>query len=135
MSNPATTTDVVNRWRPLSAQETTNATTFLADAWVMLKRRMTLLGVDIEAEIAGDDDLSADVVRVIATSVLRVMKNPDGKAREAIDDYSWSLSEAVAAGLLYFTDDELDGLVPGSGVTGRAFTIDPMADYAARFDS
>lgn len=130
MPNPATTADVVARWRPLSAQETTNAQTFLDDAWVMLKRRMAVEGVDIEAEIAGDADLEADVVRVLATAVLRVMKNPDGKSRESIDDYSWSRDEAVSAGLLYFTDDELDGLIPGSGEKGRAFMIDPLATWA-----
>lgn len=140
MANPATVADVTARWRSLSAQETTNATTFLEDAWVMLRRRMSLLTVDIEALIATDEalpvaerTLKADVVRVLATAVLRVMKNPDGKARESIDDYSWSLHEAVSAGLLYFLDDELDGLVPGSGAEGKAYMVDPLANYAARF--
>jgi hypothetical protein len=133
VANPATVADVVSRWRPLSAQETTNAETFLADAWVMLKRRMAVEGVDIEAQIAADDDLRADVVRVLATAVLRVMKNPDGKSRESIDDYSWQRDEATSAGLLYFTDDELDGLIPGSGEKGRAFMIDPLATWAAQW--
>lgn len=136
MSNPATTADVVARWRPLSAQETTNAQTFLDDAWVMLKRRMELLGVtDFEDRIDADADFAAEVIRILATAVLRVMKNPDGKSRESIDDYSWSRDEAVSSGLLYFTDDELDALVPGSGGDGRAYMIDPLADYATRFDS
>ncbi len=135
MANPATPADVIKRWRPLSSQETLNAQTFLDDAWVMLKRRMALLGVNIEDLIGADDDLEADVIRVIATAVLRVMKNPDGKSRESIDDYSWSRDEAVSAGLLYFADDELDGLVPGTGGDGRAFMIDPLAEYASRFDS
>lgn len=137
MANPATVADVISRWRPLSAQETTNAETFLADAWVMLKRRMAVEGVDIEAKIAEDEalpvdqrTLKADVVRVLATAVLRVMKNPDGKSRESIDDYSWQRDEAISAGLLYFTDDDLDGLVPGSGQSGRAFMIDPLATWA-----
>lgn len=136
MANPAVIADVTARWRPLSTQETTNAQTFLDDAWVMLKRRMTLLGVtDFEADIAADEDFAAEVVRILATAVLRVMKNPDGKSRESIDDYSWARDEAVSAGLLYFTDDELDALVPGSGGDGRAYMIDPLADYATRFDS
>lgn len=135
MPNPATTADVVARWRPLSAQETTNAETFLDDAWVMLKRRMAVEGADIEAEIATDADLEADVVRVLATAVLRIMKNPDGKSRESIDDYSWSRDEAVSAGLLYFTDDELDGLIPGSGEKGRAYMIDPLATWADQWET
>jgi hypothetical protein len=135
MTNPATTADVAARWRPLSAQETTNASTFLADAWLMLRRHFTRLGVDLEAEVATDSDLSDDVVRVEVAAVLRVMKNPDGKRSESIDDYTWTLDQAVSAGLLYFTTDELDGLLPGSAIRGRAFMVDPLADYATRFDS
>lgn len=142
MPNPATVADVIARWRPLSAQEDTNAETFLADAWNMLKRRMAVEGVDIEAKIAEDEllpvaqrTLKDAVVRVIATAVLRVMKNPDGKSRESIDDYSWQRDEAVSAGLLYFTDDELDGLIPGSGEKGRAFMIDPLANWAAQWSA
>lgn len=141
MPNPATTADVIARWRPLSAQETINGETFLADAWVILRRHFTRLGVDIEALIATDDALpvdertvKADVVRVIVTAVLRVMKNPDGLAQESIDDYTYKRDEATSAGLLYFTDDELDGLVPGSGATGRAFMVDPLANWAAQWE-
>lgn len=133
MTNPATTAAVVARWRPLSTQETTNAQTFLDDAWLMLRRHFTRLGVDIETLMAADADLQADIVRVIVTAVLRVMKNPDGLSQESIDDYTYRRDEAVSAGLLYFADGELDGLVPGSGVTGRAYMIDPLADWAAEW--
>lgn len=128
MPNPATTADVVARWRPLSAQETINATTFLDDAWGMLKRRMTRLGVDIETAIAADADLAAEVVRILATAVLRVMKNPDGKRSESIDDYMWHRDQSIAAGLLYFTDDELEELSPES-TGGGAFSINLIPGY------
>lgn len=141
MANPAVVADVVNRWRPLSTQETTNAQTFLDDAWVMLRRHFTTLGVNIdtlmttdEALPAADRTLKAAVVRVIVTAVLRVMKNPDGLQQESIDDYTYKRDEAVSAGLLYFGDDELDGLVPGSGGTGRVFMVDPLADWAAQWE-
>lgn len=129
MANPATTADLVSRWRTLSAQETTNGQTFLDDAWRMLKRAVLRINEDIEDLIVADTtgDLEDEVIRVLATAVLRVMKNPDGKAREAIDDYSWARDEAVSAGLLYISDAELDGLVPGTGTTGRAYSLDPFA--------
>jgi hypothetical protein len=123
MANPATTADLESRWRPLVGQEVTNGQTFLDDAWGMLKRRIPT----IETLIADDVDLEAEVVRVLATAVLRVMKNPDGKRSESIDDYRWERDEALAAGVLYFTDDELADLLPGSGERGRAFVIDPLA--------
>lgn len=123
MANPASTADVVSRWRPLSAQEAINAQTFLDDGWGMLQRRI----VGLEAKFPTDAALKAEVVRVLATAVVRVMKNPDGKRQEAIDDYSWTRDQAISAGLLYFTDEELDDLNPGSGIRGRAFMIDPLA--------
>lgn len=121
MANPATTADLVARWRPLSAQETTNGETFLADAWRMLRGRIKTLEADITADASGD--LEAEAVRVMATAVLRVMKNPDGKRQESIDDYSWLRDEATSAGLLYFADAELSALlVDNSGPSG-AFTF------------
>lgn len=123
MQSPATLIDLEARWRPLSDQEKTNAGTFLEDAWLMLKRHMQRRGFDLEVAMNGDIELVADVIRVTCTAVLRVMKNPDGKVREQIDDYSWARDEATASGLLYFADDELDGLIPGAGAKGRAFSV------------
>lgn len=135
MPNPATTADLVARWRSLSTQETTTGQTLLDDAWRMLKRHFTSLGVDLEAEVAGDAELAAEVVRVESNAVLRVLKNPDGMAQESIDDYRYLRADENASGELYFTDEELDGLFPGSGEKGRAFTVDPLFNYAARFNS
>lgn len=133
MPNPALVADVTDRWRPLSAQETTNAQTFLDDAWRMLKRQLTAQGVDIETLMVTDVDLTGEVVRVVATAVLRVMKNPDGKRQESIDDYQWTRDQAVSSGLLYFTDDEIGALVPGMSGGRRAFSVDLLGDYESRF--
>lgn len=123
MPNPATTADLVARWRPLSAQEEVNGATFLEDAWRMLRRRLTTIEDDIAADETGD--LEPETVRVLCAAVLRVMKNPDGKRQESIDDYSWTLDQAVSAGLLYFTDEELAGLIVDEDVAqpGGAFSF------------
>lgn len=115
MANPATTGDLEVRWRELTEREVINGETFLDDAWRMLVRRSG----DLETRMAADAGLTAEVVRIVATAVLRVMKNPDGKRQESIDDYSWTRDQAVSAGLLYFTDEELDAVAVG--VRGRAF--------------
>lgn len=135
MPNPATTEDVAARWRPLSDTETTVAETRLNDAWLMLKRHATRRGVDVEDEILTDDDLFAEVVRVLATAVLRVLMNPEGKTQESGDDYAYTRGggNADADGVLRITDEELDDLFPGLAETGRAFSIDLLGDYAARF--
>jgi hypothetical protein len=128
MANPATAADLESRWRPLSDLETTNGETFLDDAHVMLKRRFVMREADLDALLAADeDDFAAAVIRVMTTAVLRVMKNPDGLVREKIDDYEWQRGQAISDGFLYFTDEELDELLPGAGVQGRAYSLDPFA--------
>lgn len=134
MPNPASVSDVADRWRPLSDAQEAVAQTLLDDAWAMLKRHATRRGTDIEDEITTDVDLRLGVVRILATAVLRVLKNPEGKAQESIDDYSYTRNSGVAGGSLEFTDDELDDLLPGLGSDGRAFSYDPLANYASRFE-
>ncbi|GAA4123275.1 hypothetical protein GCM10022215_29780 [Nocardioides fonticola] len=126
MPNPATTEDLANRWRPLTTQETTVGETLLGDAWVMLTRRLP----DLETLMADDADLTLEVTRVLATAVLRVLKNPDGKRQESIDDYSFTLDNSRSAGELYISDDEISSLIP-QGNSG-AFSADMLADWAAR---
>lgn len=83
----------------------------------MLRRRISSLDADIAADESGD--LEPEVIRVLCTAVLRVMKNPDGKRQESIDDYSWTRDQAVSSGLLYFGDGELSALlVDDSGPSG-----------------
>lgn len=105
MPNPATPTDVANRWRPLSAQQTVNAATFLADAWDELIDKVPDLEDRLDAEVG--TQLRNKVVKVLANAVLRVLKNPDGSIRESADDASWTPNQAVASGLLYLTAEEL----------------------------
>lgn len=109
MPNPATTSDIETRWRPLTAQETTNATAFLNDAWaILIARRPTL-----EADMTAGTVSSANVTRVVVAMVLRVLRNPDGKLEESIDDYSYRRDSAMSTGGLYVSPDELADLTPG----------------------
>lgn len=129
MAAPAVVSDVESRWRPLSEQETVNATAFLADVWRIIKRRI----VDVEERMADPDtgvDFTADVVQVQAQAVIRVLKNPDGKRSESIDDYSWTRDRSMSAGVLYVTEDEWNLLGVG-GTNGGAFSIDLGANAAA----
>ena len=109
MANPATTADIEARWRPLSAQETTNAEALLDDAWALLIARRPTLDADIAAETVSE----ANVIRVVVAMVLRVLRNPDGKLEEKIDDYSYRRDSATSTGGLYVTSDELADLTPG----------------------
>lgn len=135
MTNPASVDDVVARWRPLSEAEATVAATLIDDAWRKLKRLAKKRGIaDLEAQVGADvDDLREEVVRILAESVLRVLKNPDGNVQESIDDYARTRNLDVASGLLTFPDEDMDDLFPGLAEAGRAFTVNPLADYADRW--
>ncbi|CAN5808423.1 hypothetical protein BH24ACT15_BH24ACT15_37550 [soil metagenome] len=119
MANPATVTDIENRWRPLSANETIVATTLLADAWTLL----TATDMTIDTRLSAvPPTLSANlVIPVLCSMVLRVLKNPDGKAQESIEDYSYTRDRAIAGGALYVDDSELARLT--TAVDSGAFTI------------
>ena len=119
MANPVTVADLEARWRPLTPVEASVAASLLADAWAIMLARVP----DVEARLSST--LSGDlVVAVESAMVLRVLRNPDGKRQETIDDYSWTRDNAVSAGLLYLSDEELALLGP-SGAASNAFSIRP----------
>lgn len=109
MPNPALTTDIESRWRPLSAAELIVAQTRLDDAYEMLSvRRPTL-----DADVAAGTVSIASVIRVVTEMALRVLKNPDGLLQVTIDDYTARRDSAVSSGSLYITASELADVTPG----------------------
>lgn len=109
MPNPTTIADIEARYQPLTAQQNTNATAYLADAWeLLLSRRPTL-----EDDMAAGTVRTGNVERVIAAMVIRILKNPDGKKSEGVDDYQYARHELLASGLLHVTPDELADITPG----------------------
>ncbi len=120
MPNPAIVPDLAARWRPLNAQQTTNAEAFLTDAWSYLTDLMPTLEQRLVEGTVNEDS----VIRVVSSMVLRVLRNPDAKVQESLDDYAYRRSDLVADGLLYATGDELASL------SGRrrssAYTIRPF---------
>ena len=98
----AEVTDVEARWRPLTESESIVATARLADVLRRIKSRIT----DLDDRAAADADFAADVVQVQVDAVLRLLKNPDGKRAESIDDYSWTRDRALSDGALRITEEE-----------------------------
>jgi len=104
MTNPATVVDLEDRWRPLSADERTVAQAVLDDAWhaVLLPLRPNL-----PVQVAGGSVSERTVRFVLCSMVLRVLRNPDGKVQESIDDYRYQRDASVSSGSLYVSPDEL----------------------------
>jgi hypothetical protein len=112
-SDPA---EVSSRWRTLTAAEQTVATRLLDDAAAILLARVST----IPARVAAGTLNAALVKRVQAAMVQRVLSNPDGKRQESIDDYAWTRDNALSAGMLYATADEIAELLP---VRSRARSV------------
>lgn len=109
MANPASVLDLEERfWRPLTDHEQSIAQRWLDDAYGILIGRRPTLEADVVAETVGEDN----VIRVVCAMVARVFSNPEGKDREAIDDYSYGRSPVVRDGLLYVTAGELADISP-----------------------
>lgn len=127
MATLASSQDVAARWRVLSAAEASLATVLLTDAEGIVRVRVP----SVDARVA-DGTLPADVVAgVLARMVLRVMRNPDGKVSESVDDYSYRRADAIADGSLYLALDEIETLSPAGG-SGEAFTISPQGQPGYR---
>lgn len=120
MPSPAVLQDLTNRsLRPLSDQEQSVGETLLGDAWsVILSQRP-----HVADRIMTDAEFRSVVVQVQVAMVLRVLRNPDGKLEEQIDDYRYRRDSATSTGALYLTDAELALLGNGDGQSDGAWTI------------
>lgn len=125
MANPATVTDVEDRWRPLTTDETVVAQTFLTDAWALLTARRPTL----EADITAGTVTTANAVRVVVAMVLRVLRNPDGKRIESIDDYSYTRDDEVSTGLLHVTPAELADITPNGYKRAKSVRLVAYGEY------
>lgn len=116
MVSPVEVSDLESRWRLLSDAETIVAQALLDDAWAVVLSRIP----DVETRDG------ALVRAVLCAMVLRVMRNPDGKRQESIDDYSWTIDDTRSSGALYLSEQEMELLTPES--SSGAFTIRPAGD-------
>lgn len=121
--------DVAPRWRTLTTEEAYSASVLLERVSAVM--RLNSAGLD--DRIAGDPDLAIVASGIAVDAVLRVLRNPDGKVQEAIDDYSYRRADAVADGVLYLTPSELAQLAPGGTTARGAFTITPGPSPAGRY--
>lgn len=115
----ATLTDVADRLgRDLTDSETRQATALLADATALIVDRFPAQGVTPTSSAAA----------VCAAMVVRVLRNPDARRTEQLDDYSFTVDSAVSSGQLYISAAEAELLRPPRT---SAFTIVPGAPVPA----
>ena len=107
----ATLTDLADRLgRDLTTSEARQATAWLDDATAIILRRFPQYGTTP----------TAISTKVCCAMVLRVLKNPDGRRQESIDDFSYTIDSSRSRGEVYLSDEEAEELRPA---TGGAFSI------------
>lgn len=123
MANPVTVADLEARFRSLTADEQSVAQALLNDAWAIL----LVSKPNLDAQVG--DEVSTEVVTfVVASMVLRVLRNPNGVRQWSVDDYSETRDVSIASGGLYVSAEELALLSPAGTGSGAAFTITPGND-------
>lgn len=119
MTNPATSFDLQARsFRTLADGEVAIGGQLLEDAYTLIVSR-----VPSSVARLSDATFRALVIQIQCAMVLRVLKNPDGKLEETIDDYRWRRDSAVSSGDLYLSDAEADLLGAGDGQSEGAWSI------------
>lgn len=129
MDSPATTTDVAARWRTLTPAEELKASTLLDDSWALIQLRNSTVPTRLTALTLS----TTLVIMVQCAMVIRVLRNPDGKRQEQIEDYSYT-RDASQSGELYLSDDEFNLLAVVTSESD-AFTIRPWHDPAIAIEN
>ena len=117
MASFATIDDLESRLgRSFTPTETSQATAFLADAEDVIRARFHLV-----------DPVPNVVRKVCCAMVLRVLRNPDGKRQESIDDYSYTIDSSRSTGQVYLPESEADEISSALRPfgSGTAFSIVP----------
>lgn len=101
--------------RPLTEDEQTQVSTFLEDAEIEIRSRIP----DLNAR-AEDPGYLQKVVRVEASAVTRLIRNPDGYIGETDGNYSYQLNWRLSTGAIEITPGEWRLL----GISGGASVLD-----------
>jgi hypothetical protein len=118
MQITVTDTDFEKVWRSLTTDEATLIPGLSNRAWLRIQSRFP----DIETNAAPvppatEPLVSVDLVAdVMASMIVRVLKNPDSVRSDAIDDHTTTLDAAISSGEMYLTADEVALLTPRPAV-------------------
>jgi hypothetical protein len=124
----ATWDDVqVRLGRSLSPSEQQQVAAWLEDIESTIKSRIP----NLDALVAAGTLLASVLVKIESAAIIRVLRNPDGKLTERIDDYSWTRDNSTATGALCLTDEEWDELTPSGSY--EAFTIRPSYEPGVQY--
>lgn len=105
MATYATPQDVLDRYEGTASTGTVQK--HLDDAERKLLGDLRRAGVDLVARVDAGDVDAADVEYVLASAVIRYLRNPEGYTFESAGDRSVSRGSNAGAGRIAFLPDEL----------------------------
>jgi len=122
MSWPAVVeSDIVSRFRALDEDEKSVIETMIADAQDIVQDAAEDAGIPEPTTERGQRTYK----RIVASIVIRVLRNPDGYLTETTDGYTYRRDSALSSGALYVSDAEVEQLRPTARRHRGAFTIVP----------
>lgn len=101
--------DIEARWRPLTDEEKIPAVTLIGDVIAWAHTIAPGLQGRLDADLSGN--FTRNVTRILASAVIRVMKNPHAYRTEQDGSYSYTLDRAISAGELTLPGASLRGLI------------------------
>lgn len=118
MQVSVTQADIEKVWRPLTADEAVLVPGLSNRAWLRVMARfpdieVTTAPVPPATEPLVSVDLVADVM---ASMIVRVLKNPDSVRSDSVDGDTTTLDAAISSGEMYLTADEVVLLTPAPAV-------------------
>lgn len=133
MADPfATSSDLIQDWRPLSESEAAQADRLLEKASALIRSRVP----DIDARLE-DETLDPLIAEMVACSMVRRAMSAGGGAdgikqqSDTAGQVSQSTTYANPLGALYITKSELRDLrgLPSRGAAAFTIDTDPSAEY------
>lgn len=113
----ATQDDIEALWRPLDASESGQVESLLRLASAMVRGRFP----DLETRLYRSQIDSQLVADIVASMVVRAMRNPTGIKQETIGPVSYTVDARVASGYLFIDDAEAALLAPAALPGARGF--------------
>lgn len=106
--------DIEKVWRPLTAEEAALIPGLSNRAWLRIAAHFPGIEANLTPVPPATESLvsAALVADVMASMIVRVLKNPDSVRSDSIDDHTTTLDAAISSGEMYLSNSEISLLTP-----------------------
>ncbi|ARC55982.1 hypothetical protein AS850_02700 [Frondihabitans sp. 762G35] len=123
----ASSDDVAEVWGDLTLAEEAKVDAWIAQASTKLRVKARKRNVDIDHLVETDELAKLTAKDAVVNAIKRVLMNPEGYRQKASTTgpftESGTIDTALSTGLIYISDDDLDGLLPRTSNRIRSFRV------------